>query len=66
MLLKMSNARKAAVLTGLFTDQKKNVRIQQLQDFFHDELEVFTRIEDAYAIGNAEPQSVVNCISNDA
>ena len=58
-IIELQNARRAAVLTGLWVDVKKHIRIQQLHDFFHTELEVYTRIEDAYLLGSAEPAAIV-------
>ena len=57
--LEMSNSRRMAILTGLQLSSKKSVCIKQLEDLFYEELEVYTRIEDAYTIGEKAPKPTV-------
>ena len=57
--LELANARKAAILSGISFSNKKADRIKQIADFFYKEMEVYTRIEDAYTLGTAEKSPIV-------
>ena len=57
--LELSNARKMAILSGFEADGKKDKRAAELLDFFHHELEAYTRIEDSYQIGVSIPKPII-------
>ena len=57
--LELANARKMAILSGLSFSRKKNDRLKELNDFLYKELEVYTRIEDTYLLGDKENSPVV-------
>ena len=48
-----------AIITGLKTDTKKSERTRIITEFLNTELEIFTRIEDTYQLGAADPPAVV-------
>ena len=58
-ILELANARKMAILTGMSFRQKKADKIADIADFFYKELEVYTRIEDAYSLGSYESSPTV-------
>ena len=48
-----------AILTGLKPETKKEDRLKQVKSFLEAELEVFTRIEDTYILGNSDSPPIV-------
>ena len=58
--IELANARRMAILTGLKLDEKKKKdQNKRVLDFISTELEVFTRIEDTYTLGNSDIPPII-------
>ena len=57
--IELSNARRAAILTGLNTSVKKEEMRQQIASFLDSELKIQPNIDDVYQLGNRDPKPVI-------
>ena len=57
--VEMSNARRSATLSGLYTDSRKSIMMHQVSSFFDDVLDLNPSIEDVYQIGSKDPKPIV-------
>ena len=57
--IELSAAKRSAILTGLKLSDKKDARLQQVQDLLQYELGVYVDIEDTYTLGDGTAKPVV-------
>ena len=57
--LELGNARRSGILTGLDFSTQKKQRIEQIEAFIADTIEVSIKVEDAYFLGDTIPRPVV-------
>ena len=62
--LEVSQAKKAITLTGLTCSENKEEAIEQIYDFFVNNMGIETNIDDYYHLGNTTPRTIVVIFQN--
>ena len=57
--LELNSVKKAITISGLYTSEKKEYMIQEIQQFLETHLGVLVCVEDCFSLGNTQPKLVV-------